>query len=61
MTHPPTPTLPISRIVPGNNPREFFDPVEMAELEEGIRAVGLIEPIVVRPIPANDLFEIVAG
>lgn len=61
MTHPPTPTLPITRIVQGKNPREFFDPVEMAELEEGIRAVGVIEPIVVRPTPGSDLFEIVAG
>lgn len=61
MNHPPTPTLPIARIVQGKNPREYFDPVEMAELEEGIRAVGVIEPIVVRPIPDSDLFEIVAG
>lgn len=61
VTHPPTPTLPIARILQGKNPREFFDPVEMAELEEGIRAVGVIEPIVVRPIPGSELFEIVAG
>lgn len=61
MTHPPTPTLPIARIVQGKNPREYFDPVEMAELEEGIRAVGVIEPIVVRPIPGSELYEIVAG
>lgn len=61
VTHPSTPTLPIARIVQGKNPREYFDPVEMAELEEGIRAVGVIEPIVVRPIPGSDLFEIVAG
>lgn len=61
MSHPPTPTLPITRIVPGKNPREYFDPTEMAELEEGIRAVGVIEPIVVRPIPDSELFEIVAG
>lgn len=61
MTHPPTPTLPIARIVQGKNPREYFDPVEMAELQEGIRAVGVIEPIVVRPMPDSDLYEIVAG
>lgn len=61
MNHPVTPTLPIARILQGKNPREYFDPVEMAELEEGIRAVGVIEPIVVRPIAGSDLFEIVAG
>ena len=55
------PTLPISRIVPGDNPREHFDPDEMAELEEGIRAFGVIEPIIVRPVPNADLFEIIAG
>lgn len=61
MTLPPTPTLPIRRIVQGKNPREYFDPVEMAELEESIRAVGVLEPIVVRPIPGTDLYEIIAG
>ncbi|MCU7369523.1 PRTRC system ParB family protein [Paucibacter sp. O1-1] len=33
----------------------------MAELEEGIRAVGVLEPIVVRAIPGTDLYEIIAG
>jgi PRTRC genetic system ParB family protein len=33
----------------------------MAELEEGIRAFGVIEPIIVRPIAGSDLFEIIAG
>lgn len=59
--HPTQPTLPIRRIVQGKNPREYFDPDEMAELEEGIRAVGVLEPIVVRPVPGSDLFEIIAG
>jgi ParB family transcriptional regulator, chromosome partitioning protein len=54
-------TLPISRIVQGKNPREYFDPDEMAELEEGIRAFGVIEPIIVRPIAGSDLYEIIAG
>ncbi|MCL2591254.1 MAG: PRTRC system ParB family protein [Betaproteobacteria bacterium] len=56
------PTLPVSKIVQGKNPRTYFDPVEMAELEEGIRAAGgVIQPILVRPIPGSDLYEIVAG
>ena len=54
-------TLPIARIVQGKNPREYFDPDEMAELEEGIRAFGVIEPIIVRSVPDGDLFEIIAG
>jgi PRTRC genetic system ParB family protein len=61
MNQPPTPTLPIARILQGQNPREYLDPLEMAELEEGIRAVGVIEPIVVRPIGGSDRYEIVAG
>lgn len=56
-----SPTLPILRIVQGKNPREYFDPDEMAELEEGVRAFGVIEPIIVRPIAGSDLFEIIAG
>ena len=54
-------TLPISRIVQGKNPREYFDPQEMSELEDGIRAYGVLQPILVRPIPGSDLYEIVAG
>ncbi|PND30193.1 chromosome partitioning protein ParB [Achromobacter pulmonis] len=61
MTLPIQPTLKIRLIVQGKNPREYFDPVEMAELEESIRALGVIEPIVVRPIPGSDLYEIIAG
>ncbi|AEB85635.1 PRTRC system ParB family protein [Alicycliphilus denitrificans] len=60
-TQPSQPTLPIRKIVQGKNPREYFDPAEMAELEEGIRAVGVLEPIVVRPVPGTDLYEIIAG
>lgn len=54
------PTLPLARIVPGKNPREYFDPAKMAELEEGIREHGVIEPIIVRPL-ADGRYEIVAG
>src|SRR6218665_1071237 len=61
-TPAPTPTLPPRRLVQGRNPREYFDPVEMAELEEGLRAAGrVIQPILVRPLPGTDLYEIVAG
>jgi ParB/RepB/Spo0J family partition protein len=57
-----TPTLPLHRIVQGKNPREYFDPVEMADLEAGLCAAGrVVQPILVRPILGFDLFEIVAG
>jgi len=62
MEIPASPTLPLHRIVQGKNPREYFDPVEMADLEAGLRAAGrVVQPILVRPIPDSDLFEIVAG
>lgn len=62
MNLPAHPTLPIRRVVPGDNPREYFDPDEMADLEVGIRAAGgVIQPIVVRPLPDSDLFAIVVG
>ena len=52
-------TLPLSSIVPGINPRTFFDPQEMQELAESIRANGLMQPIVVRP--SKDGYQIIAG
>ncbi len=62
MNLPAHPTLPIRRIVQGDNPREYFDPDEMADLEAGIRAAGgVIQPIVVRPLPDSDHFAIVVG
>ncbi|WP_420475202.1 PRTRC system ParB family protein [Noviherbaspirillum sp. ST9] len=54
-------TLPLSRIVQGKNPREYFDPQEMAELEDGIRTYGVLQAILVRPIEGSNLVEIVAG
>lgn len=62
MTTPTTPQLPLRCIVQGKNPREYFDPLEMADLEAGLRAAGrVVQPIIVRPIPGSDLCEIVAG
>ncbi|HQU79856.1 MAG TPA: PRTRC system ParB family protein [Azonexus sp.] len=62
MTTSATPTLPLRRIVQGNNPRTYFDPVDMAGLRAGLLAAGrVIQPIIVRPIPGSELYEIVAG
>ena len=43
------------------NPRKDFRDEELAELTESIRQKGLVQPIIVRPDPANGGYEIVAG
>lgn len=49
----------VSSIVAGRNPRSYFDPAEMAELEASIMAQGVLQPILVRPMGEN--YQIVAG
>jgi ParB family chromosome partitioning protein len=45
-----------------NQPRQHFSQDEIAELEESIRASGVLQPILVRPSPSKPgEFEIVAG
>jgi ParB/RepB/Spo0J family partition protein len=52
--------LPITSISPcPNNPRQFIAPDLLLELAESIRQVGVLQPIVVRPL--GDGYEIVAG
>jgi ParB family chromosome partitioning protein len=54
-------TLPVGAIQPGRyQPRTGMDPERLQELADSIRAQGLIQPIVVRPI-ARDRYEIIAG
>jgi ParB family transcriptional regulator, chromosome partitioning protein len=54
-------TLSISQLQPGRyQPRTRMDPEALAELADSIRAQGLIQPIVVRPLHA-DRYEIIAG
>src|SRR5882724_4001749 len=45
------------------NPRRFFDETKLAELAENIRQHGVLQPILVRPLPGGeaDTFELVAG
>jgi ParB family chromosome partitioning protein len=44
------------------NPRKYFEESELLELSQSIRDRGIIQPIVVRPVPnKSDAFEIVAG
>jgi ParB/RepB/Spo0J family partition protein len=43
------------------NPRKTFDHKALNEMAESIRAVGLLQPILVRPTATEGCFEIVAG
>lgn len=49
----------LSRIHPGNNPRSYFDPSEMKELEESVREKGVLQPILVRPF--GGAYQVIAG
>ncbi len=53
----------IDRIIPNpKQPRRTFIEAELEELAESIRTKGVIQPILVRPDPANaEMFEIIAG
>lgn len=43
--------LPVSQIVPNTKqPRQVFDEDELAELSESIKQVGVLQPVVVRPL-----------
>ncbi len=53
--------LPIDLLVRGEyQPRQIFDPIALNELADSIKANGIIQPIVVRPLDAQR-FEIIAG
>lgn len=53
--------LPVDAIAPNpRQPRQHFDPEALAELVVSIREVGLLQPIVVRPL-GQDRFELVMG
>jgi ParB family chromosome partitioning protein len=61
-THDQGVNVRLSNIQPGRNPRRYFDPKEMADLEASIRAQGVLMPILLRPVDAqNGHFQIVAG
>ncbi len=52
----------LRRIRTGRNPRVYFDPTEMAEITESIRANGVYQPILIRPIEDDEFdFDLVAG
>jgi ParB family transcriptional regulator, chromosome partitioning protein len=54
-------TLPLARLRPGKyQPRTSMNPESLAELADSIRAQGVMQPILVRPVE-GDLYEIIAG
>src|SRR5215470_1457447 len=55
--------LPIAQLRPNPfQPRETFDPEALEDLANSIREKGILQPIVVRPVPNQpDEFQIVAG
>ncbi len=56
-------TLGIGQLVPNpDQPRQHFDAQAIKDLSDSIRQHGLLQPILVRPVPGNpDMYEIVAG
>jgi ParB family chromosome partitioning protein len=53
--------LPLDMIRPGRyQPRSVFDPEKLAELADSIRAQGIVQPVVVRPVE-DEQFELIAG
>jgi ParB family chromosome partitioning protein len=57
-----TTSLPVEKIIPNpNQPRRDFEPEAMHELTRSIKAKGVVQPLIVRPVDAGELFEIVAG
>jgi len=55
--------LPVAFLRPNpRNPRKAFAEANLAELADSIRAKGIVQPIVVRPLPGErDAHEIIAG
>lgn len=56
--------LPIANIVPNRlNPRQVFDEDDLAELSASLKEVGLLQPIVVRPLPgvSEPAYELIMG
>jgi len=56
--------IPVTEIaVSSRQPRRFFDEEELAELAESIRHLGVVQPVVVRPLEGQDgpHYELIAG
>jgi ParB family chromosome partitioning protein len=54
--------LPVDLIERGRyQPRTDIDPAALEDLAASIRAQGVVQPIVVRPMPGGDHYELIAG
>ena len=55
--------LPIGQVIrPEWQPRRYFDPAALKNLVTSVREQGIIEPVLVRPVPDKPgVFELVAG
>jgi ParB family chromosome partitioning protein len=54
-------TLPVAKLRPGKyQPRTRMDPQALSELADSIRAQGIMQPILVRPVDGGQ-YEIIAG
>jgi ParB family transcriptional regulator, chromosome partitioning protein len=56
-------SLPLAQIqLAAQQPRRYFDPEKLAQLVLSVKAHGILEPILVRPLPDQpDQYELVAG
>lgn len=55
-------TLRLSQLEPNRNqPRQYFDENSISSLADSIREHGILQPILVRPLPRGDGYQIVAG
>jgi ParB family transcriptional regulator, chromosome partitioning protein len=46
--------------LPQSQPRRYFDPQKLEELSRSIKELGILEPLLVRPLPGEE-YELVAG
>ncbi|MBZ4689572.1 ParB/RepB/Spo0J family partition protein [Cereibacter changlensis] len=54
--------VPVEKLVPNpDQPRRDFPAESLEDLAASIRQKGVIQPLIVRPVPNSDRFEIVAG
>ncbi|MBD2608962.1 ParB/RepB/Spo0J family partition protein [Scytonema hofmannii FACHB-248] len=55
--------VPLTAItLPTSQPRRYFDPQKLQELTNSVREHGILEPLLVRPLPDNEgKYELVAG
>lgn len=54
-------TISLNKIrLPHQQPRRYFDPNKLAGLAESIKQYGILEPLLVRPLPDGN-YELVAG